>query len=67
MNLPVARAEQSWGLSPTSDGGIALVVEYSTDLFDAATVREWQRRYLDLLARSLAGPGTRTWQPTDPK
>jgi non-ribosomal peptide synthetase component F len=61
VTLPVARAEQCWALSPTPDGGMDLVVEYSTDLFDAHTVREWQNRYLDLLERSLTTPGTRTW------
>jgi hypothetical protein len=58
----VARAEQCWALSPTADGGMDLVVEYSTDLFDAGTAQEWQDRYLDLLERSLAAPDTKTWQ-----
>jgi iturin family lipopeptide synthetase A len=63
IDLPVARAEQSWAFVPADDGGggLTLRVEYSTELFDASTVTSWTRRFLDLLARSLAAPGTRTW------
>jgi iturin family lipopeptide synthetase A len=61
VELPVARAEQCWALSPSPDGGLTLQVEYSTDLFDADTAQEWQRRYLDLLERSVAAPHTKTW------
>jgi hypothetical protein len=60
--LPVARAEQCWVVSPARDGELVLDVEYATDLFDADTVRDWQNRYLDLLARSLSAPDTRTWR-----
>lgn len=61
--LPVAIAEQTWELAPANDGSgeLALHVEYSTELFDAATVTSWTRRYLDLLDRSLATPTSRTW------
>ncbi|SES42437.1 hybrid non-ribosomal peptide synthetase/type I polyketide synthase [Actinokineospora terrae] len=61
VTFPVARAEQGWALSPTADGGLSLYVEYSTDLYDAETVRAWTERFRALLDRGLSTPGSRTW------
>jgi acyl carrier protein len=62
VDLPVARAEQTWNLIATDDGGMMLQVEYATQLFDAATMASWTQRYVDLLTSSLAAPDTRTWR-----
>ncbi|MBM7774825.1 natural product biosynthesis luciferase-like monooxygenase protein/amino acid adenylation domain-containing protein [Actinokineospora baliensis] len=62
VTFPVARAEQGWALAPTADGGLLLYVEYSTDLFDAATVAGWTERFVDLLERGLTTPDARTWE-----
>ncbi|ONI81467.1 hypothetical protein ALI144C_19235 [Actinosynnema sp. ALI-1.44] len=62
IDLPVARAEQAWGILPTDDG-LKLQVEYSTELFDADTVKSWQAHYLDLLGRCLTDPQGRAWTP----
>ena len=54
--LAGARVDQSWELGATEDGGLALHVEYSVDLFDRATVVRWGERFTHLLRRALADP-----------
>jgi amino acid adenylation domain-containing protein/non-ribosomal peptide synthase protein (TIGR01720 family) len=55
---PDTRASQvdlTWYVTPTEDG-IELAVEYSTDLFDAGTIRQMARGYRALLAAATADP-----------
>jgi amino acid adenylation domain-containing protein/non-ribosomal peptide synthase protein (TIGR01720 family) len=56
---PDTRASQvdlTWYVTATRDG-LELAIEYSTDLFDAATVRQMARGYRALLAAAVADPG----------
>ncbi|MFD7660844.1 condensation domain-containing protein, partial [Actinosynnema sp. NPDC059797] len=62
VELPVARAEQTWVLSPNPDGGLDLVLEYATDLFDADAVAGWAARFAEILAAGVADPGSRPWR-----
>ncbi|MDQ3403269.1 MAG: amino acid adenylation domain-containing protein, partial [Actinomycetota bacterium] len=61
VEFPVARAEQGWALFPTTDNGLSLFVEYSTDLYDENTVTDWANRYITLLSLGVEAPNTRTW------
>lgn len=54
--LAGARADLTWHVRPTPDGGMSLVVEYAATLFDPGTVSGWVDRYLRLLPRLLAAP-----------
>jgi len=59
VELPRAKFDLTLSLAPTSDCGIAGVLEYDADLFDAATVRRW----IGYWQRTLSGLTT---QPTRP-
>ncbi|MGD0603557.1 MAG: amino acid adenylation domain-containing protein [Streptosporangiaceae bacterium] len=55
---PDTRASQvdlTWYITPTKDG-LELAIEYSTDLFDAGTIRQLARGYRALLAAAAADP-----------
>jgi amino acid adenylation domain-containing protein/non-ribosomal peptide synthase protein (TIGR01720 family) len=55
---PDTRASQvnlTWYVTPTQDG-LELAIEYSTDLFDARTIRQMARGYRALLAAAAADP-----------
>ncbi|MFI0795770.1 condensation domain-containing protein [Micromonospora rubida] len=54
--LAGARADLTWHVRPTPDGGMSLVAEYAATLFDLGTVSGWVDRYLRLLPRLLAAP-----------
>ncbi|MGH3156619.1 MAG: non-ribosomal peptide synthetase, partial [Streptosporangiaceae bacterium] len=57
---PDTRASQvdlTWYVTRTA-AGLELAIEYSTDLFDAATVRQFARSYRALLAAAVAAPDT---------
>ncbi|OLB77881.1 MAG: hypothetical protein AUI14_14885 [Actinobacteria bacterium 13_2_20CM_2_71_6] len=56
---PDTRASQvdlTWYVTRTG-AGLELAIEYSTDLFDAETVRRMARSYRALLAAAVAAPG----------
>ncbi|MEU6126202.1 amino acid adenylation domain-containing protein, partial [Streptomyces sp. NPDC047123] len=50
LAVPGARSEFNFGLIPTGDV-LSGYLEYSTDLWDRATVEAWTTAYVDLLAR----------------
>ncbi|WP_344040830.1 non-ribosomal peptide synthetase/type I polyketide synthase [Saccharothrix xinjiangensis] len=62
VELPVARAEQTWVFSPNPAGGLDLVLEYATDLFDADTVAGWAARFVEILTAGVADPGGKPWR-----
>src|SRR6202041_1405942 len=45
-------------LASPEDGDLAMIWEYSADLFDAATIERMASHYLTLLADAVARPGT---------
>ncbi|MCX5206662.1 amino acid adenylation domain-containing protein [Streptomyces sp. NBC_00237] len=51
--VPGARAEFNFGLVPAGDV-LSGYVEYSTDLWDRATVEAWTTAYVDLLGRETS-------------
>ncbi|TDD95358.1 non-ribosomal peptide synthetase [Actinomadura rubrisoli] len=56
--IAIPRAEQNLGRSDTPDeGGVLVVYEYSTDLFEAATVERFAEHYRRLAAEVVADPG----------
>ncbi|MFI6820312.1 condensation domain-containing protein [Micromonospora sp. NPDC050187] len=54
--LAGSRGDLTWQLRPLPEGGMALLIEYATNLFDADTVVGWLDRYQRLLSRLLAAP-----------
>ncbi|MBW5424990.1 non-ribosomal peptide synthetase, partial [Streptomyces sp. BG9H] len=56
LAVPGARSEFNFGLIPTGDV-LSGYLEYSTDLWDRATVEAWTTAYVDLLAESVTAPG----------
>ncbi|BCL17562.1 condensation domain-containing protein [Micromonospora sagamiensis] len=54
--LAGSRGDLTWQLRPLPDGGMALLIEYAANLFDAGTVAGWLDRYQRLLRRLLAAP-----------
>jgi hypothetical protein len=61
IELPVARAAQTWGISVNPDGTLALVVEYATELFDLQTIADWAARYVEILTAGVADPDSKPW------
>ncbi|MEH1016935.1 condensation domain-containing protein [Micromonospora sp. CPCC 206060] len=61
--LTGARGDQVWQLRPLEDGGLSLIIEYATSLFDAGTVARWAARYRSLLRHALTEPGA--WPRSD--
>lgn len=55
--LAGSRADQVWQVRPRPEGGLSLIVEYATALFDAGTVSGWVAGYLRRLRQALADPG----------
>ncbi|MFK4064314.1 MupA/Atu3671 family FMN-dependent luciferase-like monooxygenase [Streptomyces sp. NPDC029674] len=53
LAVPGARSEFNFGLIPTGDV-LSGYLEYSTDLWDRATVEAWTGAYVELLARETA-------------
>ncbi|MGA4848545.1 MupA/Atu3671 family FMN-dependent luciferase-like monooxygenase [Streptomyces sp. G5(2025)] len=53
LAVPGARSEFNFGLIPTGDV-LSGYLEYSTDLWDRATVEAWTGAYVDLLAEGVA-------------
>ncbi|KUL53483.1 non-ribosomal peptide synthetase [Streptomyces sp. NRRL S-1521] len=53
LTVPGARSEFNFGLIPTGDV-LSGYVEFSTDLWDRATVESWTAAYADLLAEGVA-------------
>ncbi len=53
LAVPGARSEFNFGLIPTGDV-LSGYLEYSTDLWDRATVEAWTGAYVDLLAEEVA-------------
>jgi len=56
--VSAARNDQVWELRPLREGGLSLVVEYATALFEVDTVARWLSDYLFLLRRALADSGS---------
>ncbi|MFD4632554.1 MupA/Atu3671 family FMN-dependent luciferase-like monooxygenase [Streptomyces sp. NPDC058284] len=52
LAVPGARSEFNFGLIPTGDV-LSGYLEYSTDLWDRATVEAWTATYVELLAREV--------------
>ncbi|MEU1018903.1 MupA/Atu3671 family FMN-dependent luciferase-like monooxygenase [Streptomyces sp. NPDC005898] len=53
LAVPGARSEFNFGLIPTGDV-LSGYLEFSTDLWDRATVEAWTTAYVELLAQSVA-------------
>ncbi|CAM5237086.1 Amino acid adenylation domain-containing protein OS=Streptomyces alboniger OX=132473 GN=CP975_10200 PE=4 SV=1 [Streptomyces alboniger] len=53
LAVPGARSEFNFGLVPTGDV-LSGYLEFSTDLWDRATVEAWTAAYVDLLAEGVA-------------
>jgi amino acid adenylation domain-containing protein/FkbM family methyltransferase/non-ribosomal peptide synthase protein (TIGR01720 family) len=56
MSTGAAKFEWSFELQPTPDGGCAGVLEYNTDLFDAATIAEVVERFQRVVEAGLRAP-----------
>ncbi|MCP2163205.1 amino acid adenylation domain-containing protein, partial [Goodfellowiella coeruleoviolacea] len=54
-----AKFDLSFEFTERPDGGIGIAAEYSTDLFDQATVDQLCQRLIALLAAAVAAPRTR--------
>ncbi|MEU4569116.1 condensation domain-containing protein [Micromonospora sp. NPDC023956] len=54
--LAGSRGDLTWQLRPLPEGGMALLIEYATNLFDVDTVAGWLGRYQRLLSGLLAAP-----------
>ena len=57
VDIGIAKFDLSLILEETADGALAATLEYSTDLFDATTVRRWARHLETLLRGIAAEPG----------
>jgi myxalamid-type nonribosomal peptide synthetase MxaA len=58
VNAPVAYVPYDLLVTVVEvDGGLQLQCDYSTELFDAGTVRHWMRSFITLLGSALAGGG----------
>ncbi|WP_460724072.1 amino acid adenylation domain-containing protein, partial [Nocardia heshunensis] len=61
LDVDIAKFDLSWTLteqrsSAGEPAGVSVVVSYATDLFDAATVDAFGRRYLSVLERAVGQP-----------
>ncbi|HEY0699892.1 MAG TPA: condensation domain-containing protein, partial [Micromonospora sp.] len=63
--MPGARADQTWYLRPLPGGGLSLVAEYATALFDPGTVHRLADRWQQLLRQALTDPAA--WPPPAPE
>jgi natural product biosynthesis luciferase-like monooxygenase protein/amino acid adenylation domain-containing protein len=61
VGLPVARAEQTWGIDVTPDGTLTLTLEYATELFNPETVAVWANRFIEILTAGVADPDSKPW------
>jgi hypothetical protein len=61
VDLPVARAEQSWAITVTPEGALTLAVEYTTDLFNPETIATWATRFTEILIAGVADPDSKPW------
>ncbi|MEG8180822.1 amino acid adenylation domain-containing protein, partial [Nocardia terpenica] len=64
LEVDIAKFDLQWTLTEQrgahgEPAGVSAVVSYATDLFDAATVAEFGRRYLRVLAAAVEAPETR--------
>ncbi len=59
LAVDAAKFDLSLTLEETGSGGLACRLQYSTDLFDAATVRRLGGHLASLLASAVAAPGRR--------
>uniref|UniRef100_UPI002457AFAD non-ribosomal peptide synthetase n=1 Tax=Nocardia brasiliensis TaxID=37326 RepID=UPI002457AFAD len=63
LEVDIAKFDLQWTVTEErgangEPAGMAAVVSFATDLFDAATVTEFGRRYLRVLEAAVAAPGT---------
>jgi acyl carrier protein len=61
VDLPVARAEQSWAITVTPEGALTIVLEYATDLFNPETIATWATRFTEILTAGVAEPDSKPW------
>jgi iturin family lipopeptide synthetase A len=61
VDLPVARAEQTWNLTVSPDGALTLALEYATELFDPETIAGWATRFAEILTAGVADPESKPW------
>ncbi|HEX8081109.1 MAG TPA: MupA/Atu3671 family FMN-dependent luciferase-like monooxygenase [Jatrophihabitans sp.] len=61
VELPVARGELTYFVTVDPEGGLALALEYATDLFDPDTVATWANRFTEILTAGVTDPDSKPW------